>query len=146
MCFIKGVLCRGKSGNPDCDLEEFCTGTSPHCPDNFFVRDGLPCLGGTAYCYGGGCKTHDTQCEMLWGDVAKKAEDVCFEANLTDKPDGWASCGKNENDEFKSCTSGNQLCGKLQCKPKSKDVQFPEYPVIGRLLFSTYDSSGFLDR
>lgn len=51
-----------------CDLPEFCTGTSPHCPTNLYQIDGTPCEGGQAYCYNGMCLTYQEQCRQLWGN------------------------------------------------------------------------------
>ena len=50
-----------------CDLPEFCTGASPHCPANVYLHDGHPCQGVDGYCYNGICQTHEQQCVTLWG-------------------------------------------------------------------------------
>lgn len=60
-----GTLCRPQARQ--CDLPEFCTGKSPHCPTNFYQMDGTSCEGGQAYCYNGMCLTYQAQCEQLWG-------------------------------------------------------------------------------
>lgn len=60
-----GTLCREQARQ--CDLPEFCTGKSPHCPTNFYQMDGTPCEGGQAYCYNGMCLTYQEQCQQLWG-------------------------------------------------------------------------------
>ena len=52
--------------------QEYCTGKSNHCPLNSYIADGHPCNNDTAYCYRGACKTHNTECRMLWGEVAVK--------------------------------------------------------------------------
>ena len=46
-----------------------------------YLGDGGPCDNDTSYCYQGQCKTHDTACEFLWGDNAKKSPDSCFNPN-----------------------------------------------------------------
>lgn len=58
-------MCRGPLG--DCDLPEFCTGSSPHCPPNVFLQNGEVCENSASYCYEGVCANMDTQCQMLWG-------------------------------------------------------------------------------
>lgn len=60
-----GTLCR-ESGN-SCDLPEFCTGASPHCPANVYLHDGHACHSVEGYCYNGICQTHEQQCITLWG-------------------------------------------------------------------------------
>lgn len=60
-----GTLCREQARQ--CDLPEFCTGKSPHCPTNFYQMDGTPCESGQAYCYNGMCLTYQEQCQQLWG-------------------------------------------------------------------------------
>ena len=60
-----GTACRGPSNS--CDLPEFCSGASPHCPANVYLHDGHPCQGVDGYCYNGICQTHEQQCAALWG-------------------------------------------------------------------------------
>lgn len=60
-----GTACRDPSNA--CDLPEFCTGASPHCPANVYLHDGHPCQGVDGYCYNGICQTHEQQCVTLWG-------------------------------------------------------------------------------
>lgn len=60
-----GSLCREPLG--ECDLPEFCTGSSPYCPPNVFLQNGEPCEDSASYCYGGVCASMLTQCQMLWG-------------------------------------------------------------------------------
>lgn len=57
-------MCRQPLG--ECDLPEFCTGSSPYCPPNVFLQNGEPCED-TSYCYEGVCSSMLTQCQMLWG-------------------------------------------------------------------------------
>lgn len=130
-CLFKkrGSLCRKKS-NKDCDLEEFCTGKSGQCPKNFFVQDGVPCKRDTAYCYQGACKTHESQCQMLWGKNATKANDICFSINAR-AGDAWGNCGKNAREDYKKCHRRDNLCGKLQCTEKSANKPLPKFPIIG---------------
>lgn len=68
-----GTLCRETSNS--CDLPEFCTGASPHCPANVYLHDGHACHNVDGYCYNGICQTHEQQCITLWG--AGKSVDAC---------------------------------------------------------------------
>lgn len=60
-----GTLCRQAAG--DCDLPEFCNGTSPDCPRDTHLLDGSPCASGHGYCWDGACPTLEQQCQQLWG-------------------------------------------------------------------------------
>lgn len=60
-----GTACRAAANS--CDLPEFCSGASPHCPANVYLHDGHPCQGVDGYCYNGICQTHEQQCVTLWG-------------------------------------------------------------------------------
>lgn len=60
-----GTLCRQAAG--DCDLPEFCNGTSPDCPPDTHLLDGSPCASGHGYCWDGACPTLEQQCQQLWG-------------------------------------------------------------------------------
>lgn len=58
-----GELCRPMKDK--CDLEEFCDGQKPTCPEDAFQQNGTPCPGG--YCFDGSCPTLAQQCQALWG-------------------------------------------------------------------------------
>lgn len=58
-----GKLCRPSKDS--CDLEEYCDGQRPSCPEDAFQENGTPCLGG--YCYNGACPTRAQRCQDLWG-------------------------------------------------------------------------------
>ncbi len=62
---MAGSVCREPLG--ECDLPEYCTGTSPYCPPNVFLQNGESCKVGSSYCYSGVCASLDEQCQMLWG-------------------------------------------------------------------------------
>lgn len=64
-----GSVCREKL--EECDLPEFCTGSSPYCPPNVYLQNGEPCEDGASYCYAGVCASMHTQCQMLWGPSKK---------------------------------------------------------------------------
>ncbi len=66
-CQVKDVesLCRAPVN--ECDVPEYCTGLSKHCPENDFKMNGIPCSSGQGYCYNGQCPTHFQHCQRLWG-------------------------------------------------------------------------------
>nr|XP_015204893.1 PREDICTED: disintegrin and metalloproteinase domain-containing protein 19 isoform X1 [Lepisosteus oculatus] len=114
-CKLKspGVLCREPSGQ--CDLPEYCDGTSEFCPANFYLMDGTSCEGGRAYCYTGMCLTLEQQCLLLWGPGARPAPDPCFE-KVNVAGDQYGNCGKDLMGKYRRCESRHAKCGKIQCQ------------------------------
>nr|XP_036867222.1 disintegrin and metalloproteinase domain-containing protein 8 isoform X1 [Manis javanica] len=75
-CRVKpaGELCRPTRDR--CDLEEYCDGQAPGCPEDAFQENGTPCPGG--YCYDGSCPTLAQRCRDLWGPGARVAAEECY--------------------------------------------------------------------
>ncbi|MXQ80264.1 hypothetical protein E5288_WYG006139 [Bos mutus] len=123
-CRLKpaGTACRDPSNA--CDLPEFCTGASPHCPANVYLHDGHPCQGVDGYCYNGICQTHEQQCVTLWGPGAKPAPGICFE-RVNSAGDPYGNCGKDSKSSFAKCSMRDAKCGKIQCQGGASR------PVIG---------------
>ncbi|XP_045883657.1 disintegrin and metalloproteinase domain-containing protein 12 [Meles meles] len=123
-CQLKpaGTACRDSSNS--CDLPEFCTGASPHCPANVYLHDGHPCQGVDGYCYNGICQTHEQQCVTLWGPGAKPAPGICFE-RVNSAGDPYGNCGKDSKSSFAKCEMRDAKCGKIQCQGGASR------PVIG---------------
>ncbi|XP_063818297.1 disintegrin and metalloproteinase domain-containing protein 12 [Pseudophryne corroboree] len=123
-CKLKpgGTPCRDASNF--CDLPEFCTGTSAHCPANVYLHDGQPCHKIDGYCYSGMCQTHEQQCITLWGQGAKPAPGICFE-RVNSAGDPYGNCGKDSAGSFMKCESRDAKCGKIQCQGGASR------PVIG---------------
>ncbi|XP_069867501.1 disintegrin and metalloproteinase domain-containing protein 12 [Dipodomys merriami] len=123
-CQLKppGTSCRSTSNS--CDLPEFCTGASPHCPANVYLHDGHPCQGVDGYCYNGVCQTHEQQCVTLWGPGAKPAPGICFE-RVNSAGDPYGNCGKDAKSVFTKCEMRDVKCGKIQCQGGASR------PVIG---------------
>ncbi|KAM6358705.1 disintegrin and metalloproteinase domain-containing protein 20-like [Alca torda] len=107
-----GTLCRASIGN--CDLPEYCSGTSPQCPPDVYMQDGTPCKDG-AYCYRGKCSSHSKQCQHLFGKKARAAHLDCFKAVNT-RGDRFGNCGIRNNIHFTKCSIENVLCGRIQCE------------------------------
>ncbi|XP_037841246.2 disintegrin and metalloproteinase domain-containing protein 8 isoform X2 [Chlorocebus sabaeus] len=99
-CRVKpaGEPCRPKKDT--CDLEEFCDGRHPECPEDAFQENGTPCFGG--YCYNGTCPTLTQQCQTFWGPGGRAAEESCFSYDIL------PGC--------KTSWYRADLCGVLQCK------------------------------
>ncbi|XP_037532434.1 disintegrin and metalloproteinase domain-containing protein 15 [Nematolebias whitei] len=119
-----GSMCREPLG--DCDLPEFCTGSSPYCPPNVFLQNGELCEDGSSYCYGGVCANMDTQCQMLWGPNATSAPDVCF-SSVNKQGNKYGNCGQLTNGSYVPCGSSDVLCGRIQCQGGT------ERPLLGSI-------------
>ncbi|KAL7633269.1 UNVERIFIED_CONTAM: hypothetical protein RMT77_016374 [Armadillidium vulgare] len=68
-----GKLCR--SAASECDLPEFCSGASEHCPSDVFKQNGQMCHNGQATCYKGFCGSLDLLCQRLVTPSAKHPND-----------------------------------------------------------------------
>ncbi|XP_030630742.1 disintegrin and metalloproteinase domain-containing protein 12-like [Chanos chanos] len=123
-CQLKpaGTPCRDSSNS--CDLPEFCTGSSPHCPANVYLHDGHACHNVDGHCYNGICQTHEQQCITLWGQGAKPAPSICFE-RVNSAGDPYGNCGKDSKGSFAKCEARDAKCGKIQCQGGANR------PVIG---------------
>uniref|UniRef100_G1L9Q0 ADAM metallopeptidase domain 8 n=1 Tax=Ailuropoda melanoleuca TaxID=9646 RepID=G1L9Q0_AILME len=73
-----GELCRPPKDA--CDLEEYCDGQRPACPEDVFQENGTPCPGG--YCYNGVCPTLAQRCRDLSGLGSRVAVETCYTYNL----------------------------------------------------------------
>ncbi|XP_023657116.2 disintegrin and metalloproteinase domain-containing protein 15 isoform X2 [Paramormyrops kingsleyae] len=110
---MAGSVCRESLG--ECDLPEFCTGASPHCPPNVFLQNGEPCDGGASYCSSGICSSVDTQCQALWGPNATQAPDVCF-STVNKLGNKFGNCGQLSNGSYMPCVPDDVRCGRIQCQ------------------------------
>ncbi|KAM6106783.1 disintegrin and metalloproteinase domain-containing protein 2-like [Pterocles gutturalis] len=97
-----------------CDLAEFCNGSSASCPPDLYVQDGHGCEHGTGYCYKGRCQSPDLQCRRLYGRGSKNAPVACYE-ELNSQQDRFGHCGLQPRHGYKPCTWRNLRCGKLIC-------------------------------
>ncbi|XP_075063101.1 disintegrin and metalloproteinase domain-containing protein 9 isoform X2 [Mixophyes fleayi] len=121
-----GTVCRGV-GN-ECDLPEYCNGSSPFCQGDVFIQNGSPCQSKQAYCYNGICQYYNAQCQGIFGSNAKAAPAICFQA-VNFKGDRFGNCGFQGN-TYKSCDAKNALCGKLQCENVESTPVFGIEPSI----------------
>ncbi|XP_068585947.1 disintegrin and metalloproteinase domain-containing protein 15 isoform X2 [Cebidichthys violaceus] len=108
-----GSVCRDPLG--ECDLPEFCTGSSPYCPPNVFLQNGEPCEDDASYCYEGVCASMHTQCQMLWGPNATSAPPVCF-SSVNKQGNKFGNCGQLTNGSYIPCGKSDVHCGRIQCQ------------------------------
>ncbi|KAJ6664833.1 hypothetical protein lerEdw1_005805 [Lerista edwardsae] len=123
-----GAACREAAS--ECDLPEYCNGSSADCPPDVYKQDGMPC-GSKDNCYAGKCLNLHQHCTDLFGKGkacaggrrdpaglrgaghAKPAPLVCFkEVNIQGDQSG--NCGQ-QGLKYKKCKEEDVLCGRVQC-------------------------------
>jgi len=118
---LPGTMCR--FSEHECDLPEYCTGSSEFCPKDIFKVDGVPCKVGQAFCYQGTCRTHSDQCRLLWGPSGKKSDNQCYEQNRKGSRHG--NCGYNRlNQSYIPCVTHDVRCGMLHCQHLNERLEF----------------------
>ncbi|KAK3557215.1 hypothetical protein QTP70_026128 [Hemibagrus guttatus] len=123
MFLPRGYGCRYSVN--DCDISESCSGDSGQCPPNLHKQDGYPCqlsqsccflphrLLLQGRCYGGECKTRDSQCKYIWGTKAGGSEKHCYEKLNTEGTEK-GNCGK-DGEKWIPCSKHDVFCGYLLC-------------------------------
>ncbi|KAM9622475.1 disintegrin and metalloproteinase domain-containing protein 2-like [Trichechus inunguis] len=61
----KGEICRLSAD--ECDLTEYCNGSSNFCPENFYLHDGYRCNMNQWVCMEGKCRDGTRICEEIYG-------------------------------------------------------------------------------
>ncbi|KAG2468893.1 ADAM9 protein, partial [Polypterus senegalus] len=134
-----GTVCRERSN--ECDLPEYCNGTSQLCQPDAYVQNGHQCKSGSAYCYNGVCQHYEGQCQKLFGAKAKVAPEICFKDSNV-KGDRFGNCGFQANG-YKKCESRNVMCGKLQCENvDGVNTLFGIQPILMKIFFGSITCSG----
>ncbi|MBZ3890971.1 Disintegrin and metalloproteinase domain-containing protein 25 [Sciurus carolinensis] len=106
-----GTVCREKDS--ECDLPEWCNGTSPECPEDVYVQDGVPCMGG-GYCHEKRCNARDEQCRQIFGKESRSARESCY-TKMNSRGDRFGNCGLS-GDHYVRCNTSDFLCGRVQCE------------------------------
>ncbi|TKS89487.1 Disintegrin and metalloproteinase domain-containing protein 8 [Collichthys lucidus] len=106
---LAGSVCRKSASS--CDLPEYCTGASEHCPEDSFEMNGKACFNqAQGYCYNGQVPhTRAALLEAVWKRVGME---MCFDLNKRGESD--ANCGKSQNG-YTPCTAANLKCGSIFC-------------------------------
>uniref|UniRef100_A0A4W4H078 ADAM metallopeptidase domain 23a n=1 Tax=Electrophorus electricus TaxID=8005 RepID=A0A4W4H078_ELEEL len=110
-CNTRGYSCRYAVN--DCDISETCSGDSGQCPPNLHKQDSYPCQLNQGRCYGGECKTRDSQCKYIWGPKAGGSEKHCYE-KLNTEGSEKGNCGK-DGEKWLPCSKHDVFCGYLLC-------------------------------
>ncbi|XP_059551272.1 disintegrin and metalloproteinase domain-containing protein 20-like [Myotis daubentonii] len=111
----RGKVCRKKEN--ECDLPEWCNGTSHHCPEDVYVQNGMPCKGG-GYCYEKRCNNREQQCRNIFGKESKSANQSCY-TEMNTRGDRFGNCGLM-NATYVKCDISDTLCGRIQCENVTK--------------------------
>ncbi|XP_060239198.1 disintegrin and metalloproteinase domain-containing protein 26A-like [Meriones unguiculatus] len=106
-----GTVCRKEKN--ECDLPEWCNGTSAACPDDVYLEDGSPCRNG-GYCYKAACHNRQVQCQKIFGKGARSADERCY-MEMNKRGDRFGNCGNNSY-TYIGCNSADVLCGRIQCE------------------------------
>ncbi|XP_031217384.1 disintegrin and metalloproteinase domain-containing protein 2 isoform X2 [Mastomys coucha] len=114
----RGEVCR--PATHECDVTEFCNGTSEVCEEDFFVQNGHPCANDKWICINGTCQSGGQQCQDLFGADADYGTNECF-SELNSKSDISGNCGITLMG-YKECAPNDRMCGKLICKYQSENI------------------------
>ncbi|XP_010837147.1 PREDICTED: disintegrin and metalloproteinase domain-containing protein 32, partial [Bison bison bison] len=107
-----GAVCR-PTAHPECDIPEFCNGSSGMCPADITILNGQECEGGKAYCFDGGCQDIDARCESIFGKGSRNAPFACYE-EIQSQTDRFGNCGKSGG-KYTFCPWRSLICGRLIC-------------------------------
>ncbi|XP_036605891.1 disintegrin and metalloproteinase domain-containing protein 2-like [Trichosurus vulpecula] len=108
----RGTQCRERA-DLDCDLPEYCNGSSEFCMPDLHVQDGHHCRSRTAFCYKGKCPDPNAHCREIFGQDSSLGAPECFE-ELNSKGDRSGNCGRTKNG-FRQCRWRNLLCARVMC-------------------------------
>ncbi|KAH0623118.1 hypothetical protein JD844_031090 [Phrynosoma platyrhinos] len=113
----QGILCRDTIDS-DCDLKEYCNGSSPICTEDFQVENGQMCDEGKGICMSGLCQSADKWCRRIFGPESKSGSSQCYE-EINSQRDRMGHCGSSAQG-YENCQWQDLKCGKLVCEYKSK--------------------------
>ncbi|XP_075986561.1 zinc metalloproteinase-disintegrin-like VLAIP-B [Anticarsia gemmatalis] len=131
-----GTVCR--SAGRECDLPEYCTGHSEFCPDDVYKMDTTPCgkMELAAYCVDGFCRSHTSQCRLLWGTAASTSNQVCYS-----QYNGKCNSYDDVTNVYRPCEPRDALCGRLHCThletDKGKRLKFGKGSYTGGTIMSS---------
>ncbi|XP_034617905.1 disintegrin and metalloproteinase domain-containing protein 18-like [Trachemys scripta elegans] len=114
----KNKKCR-PTADSQCDLNEYCNGSSAFCPPDLYVQNGHRCEHNTAYCYKGRCQSPDIECQRIYGKGSKNAPLACYE-EINSQTDRFGHCGNDPKKGFRTCSWMDVTCGKLVCTYPSR--------------------------
>nr|XP_020446350.1 zinc metalloproteinase-disintegrin-like brevilysin H2a isoform X2 [Monopterus albus] len=125
-----------RTQHDECDLAEYCDGTSATCPEDVFAVNGLPCQEDLGYCYNGQCPQRPNQCVRLYGPGATEAPSFCYDQNT--RGTYYAFCSRLQN-QYIPCQKQDKFCGKLFCQNGNDN------PNYGRMVKVSNCKAAFFD-
>ncbi|XP_032775206.1 disintegrin and metalloproteinase domain-containing protein 26A-like [Rattus rattus] len=134
-----GTVCRKEKN--ECDLPEWCNGTSHECPRDVYKEDGNPCSG-DGYCYKMACHQHDEQCRKIFGNGSRSAGEICY-TEMNKRGDRFGNCG-NDSSKYRRCKRADVFCGRIQCEnvtelPQRKNHETVHYTHFNNVTCWTMD-------
>ncbi|XP_059942014.1 disintegrin and metalloproteinase domain-containing protein 2-like [Mesoplodon densirostris] len=123
----KGHVCRVSTD--ECDLSEYCNGTSAACQEDLYVQDGHPCAENQWICVNGKCMNGIKQCSEIFGEGSGFGTQECFD-QLNSKTDPSGNCGSTASG-YTQCNPKDVRCGKLLCTyDKGIIINIPNATVL----------------
>uniref|UniRef100_A0A2K6PMH8 Disintegrin and metalloproteinase domain-containing protein 2 n=1 Tax=Rhinopithecus roxellana TaxID=61622 RepID=A0A2K6PMH8_RHIRO len=105
----------------ECDLPEYCNGTSASCPENHFIQTGHPCGPNQWVCIDGVCMSGDKQCMDTFGGEAEFGPRECY-SYLNSKTDVSGNCGIGDSG-YIQCEADGHLCVAVEFASDHEDSQ-----------------------
>uniref|UniRef100_H0W4L6 Disintegrin and metalloproteinase domain-containing protein 2 n=1 Tax=Cavia porcellus TaxID=10141 RepID=H0W4L6_CAVPO len=115
----KGEVCR--ESTDECDLPEYCNGSSGACQEDLYVINGHRCANEEWICMNGRCLSGKAQCQETFGTEMEMGSVDCFE-QLNTKNDITGNCGILSPGNYKACGASNWKCGKLICSYDKSEI------------------------
>ncbi|XP_008828757.1 disintegrin and metalloproteinase domain-containing protein 30-like [Nannospalax galili] len=121
-----GHVCRQEAN--ECDLAEYCNGTSEFCPEDSYKQDGTPCKY-EGLCFSKGCRSRYMQCQSIFGPNAREAPHQCYDV-VNMKGDQFGNCGITGPSTYEMCARANTMCGRLQCTNVKNIPNLPDHTLV----------------
>ncbi|XP_049721460.1 disintegrin and metalloproteinase domain-containing protein 2-like [Elephas maximus indicus] len=115
---VKGEVCR--SAMDECDLNEYCNGSSAACQEDLFIQNGHPCGGNQWICLDGKCMDGMKQCSSIFGEGTGFGSQECY-TEINSRADRSGNCGLTPGG-YTACKSKDLQCGKLICDYKRDTI------------------------
>uniref|UniRef100_A0A8C9C734 Disintegrin and metalloproteinase domain-containing protein 2 n=1 Tax=Phocoena sinus TaxID=42100 RepID=A0A8C9C734_PHOSS len=113
----KGQVCRASTD--ECDVSEYCNGTSAACQEDLYVQDGHPCAENQWICVNGKCMNGIKQCSEIFGEGSGFGTQECFD-QLNSKTDPSGNCGSNASG-YTQCNPNGHICVGVEYACDDKD-------------------------
>ncbi|XP_006900369.1 PREDICTED: disintegrin and metalloproteinase domain-containing protein 32 [Elephantulus edwardii] len=124
-----GLECRPRA-HPECDIAEFCNGSSSACEPDITIINGHSCKNNKYLCYDGLCHDLDERCENLFGKGSKNAPFHCYE-EIQPQQDRFGNCGWSSKERrYVYCPWRDLICGRLICSYPTRIPIYKENTAV----------------